>query len=245
MSNNEAFRAKMKARFERLATSYTPQIPQAMIDGWFQIVESMYDASIRKYHDMTHISRLYDLWESDTLFKRMMMPPDEIRLVELGIWFHDVVYVPADPDNESVSADLACSFLTAMGSFQRDQKVIREAIMATKYNRDEKPSRSQALEQWSARRGEEGLVESTIAILSDLDLAGLALPEDEFLSDVANIRQEFSRFTDEQYCWGRVKFMAALLKHPIYLRAKHLEAKARENLEKHLVDLIQGLSQHP
>jgi len=181
---------------------------------WWDILLDHYAEDWRHYHVLKHV---WDMLESKKYFKA----PENL-LFDLAIWFHDVIYCPNESDNEEQSVKLFEQF--ASESKIEKKEYVTKLIMATKYHKAE--------EDYDTK------------LLLDLDLEILARPNDEYKQYAANIRNEYSSYSDEMYRKGRIQILNSFLKKDsIFLtpemREKY-EARARENIQEE----IKSLSQH-
>lgn len=138
---------------------------------------------------------------------------DQRALVELALWFHDAVYTPGNPDNESRSAHLFEEL--AVGHLKADAiEQIYSLIVATEHS---------------------GIPQSYLErLMVDIDLSSFSLSRKEFLQDGYRIRQEFDEFSDRDFVKTQTGFLAMLLnRKSIYLTPyfhTRYEARARMNI---------------
>jgi predicted metal-dependent HD superfamily phosphohydrolase len=216
----ELIRAPLRARFMQMCYLLAPKADQRLVVGWFDVLVGLYGQPHRAYHTIDHVR---DLLSRLDAFENFL--PRAYRLeVEVGIWFHDAIYRVPSARNEVDSAALAESFLITLGIDGRRSPFgnsVLSAIEATKYDGSSPPV-------------------DAAAALCDLDLAGFADPWDKFEENNRKIRREYAIYTDEQYRWGRVKFLSGLLGRPIFNVLTDLEIAARANIERHVGDLVRG-----
>lgn len=167
----------------------------------------------RHFHNLGHID--------DCLrrFDGVASQLDDRDAVEIGLWFHDAVYVPGDPANERRSADL---FLChASGAHPRFRRRVEALILTTR--RDRTP------------RGND------CKFIDDIDLAGFGSSWDEFMRNGALLRREFARQTDAEYNRGLAAFLSLLRRRRRFFRTDHfarrLETRARSNLDRLLAQI--------
>ena len=162
----------------------------------------------RHFHTLAHIRDcLQRLDEVAPLLGRR----DE---VELGLWFHDAIYVPGDPNNERRSAELFLGF--AAGAAPGFRQRVCRLILATRHL---------APVQYDDR-----------AFIVDIDLAGLGEPWDAFMHKGDLLRREFAGVSDDAYYGAQVVFLQRLVERrslfaTAYFRAAH-ESAARSNLQR-------------
>lgn len=165
----------------------------------------------RHYHNTRHLA--FCLSEQSEARAEMSSPD----IVELALWFHDVIYVPNAPDNEAKSAAL---FIELAGDQLPKSLVdaVSQIIPATCHLQ-------------APRTDEE-------AFVLDIDLASIGLPWKEFNRDNEALRAEAPRVHDNLYYEGKAAFLSALLaREKIYFTDyffDHYEKQARQNIEKYL-----------
>lgn len=164
------------------------------------------------YHNATHtedvvagaleIGRAIDLSE------------DDLEVLELAAWFHDVGYSEVITDHEDVSARIALSFLSEAGYPDMKAARVSGCIMATKMPQTPKNPTEQAL--------------------CDADLLHLAT--ENFFDKTRLLHNELVtacglKITDTEWMEKNVKFISAHQYFTPYAREKYGNAKKR-NLEK-------------
>lgn len=212
-------------RFFRLCQSLKADASNIVAVGWFGVVSGLYMEPHRGYHTLGHVATL--LGRLEGLIAAGKSTALGYRLeVETAIWFHDAIYDVKSSENERNSASLAQLFLRTIGvDAPGFVDRVTTAILSTVH--DGTPVTGEG--------------STTAALMCDLDLAGLADDWDAFDLEARNIRHEYSIYTDEQYRWGRLKFLSALMSRPfIFTTLAELEAPARRNIERHMADLLAG-----
>jgi len=170
----------------------------------------------RAFHNLGHIDDC--LHRFDDVAPRLI----DRDAVELGLWFHDAVYQPGDPNNERRSAEL---FLTqSEGARPVLRRRVAALVLTTK--RDRTPRSSDC------------------KFIDDIDLAGFGAPWEEFMANGVLLRHEFARQTDAEYNRGLVAFLTSLRRRARFFRtdyfAQRLEAQARHNLDRLLAQIAPG-----
>jgi predicted metal-dependent HD superfamily phosphohydrolase len=130
---------------------------------WFAIVSSRYNETWRHYHTLMHI---HDLLQLAELHRHQLNSP---AVVELSIWFHDVVYDPKSNDNEVESVKLFeqfCSQVSLPTSMVRD--VTRFILCTIKHELDNSSS--------SNSEEEEQKIVNDLKYFLDFDVSVLARP---------------------------------------------------------------------
>lgn len=217
---------KLNERFEqfviKLGTGRADLAP-----GWFGVLEALYSEPHRRYHSLRHIANLLE--RLDQLVPYSSRGLDRLLEAETAIWFHDAIYVVGSKTNEEASALLARAFLFSVGATDDGPTTgnrvgafpdaVNEAIMATKHD-------GRQLNGNGAR------------VMVDLDLAGLADPWEDFDENNQRIREEYAAVPEDVYRTHRAAFLANLLTRPIFHVLTQLEAPARANINRHLLDLL-------
>lgn len=194
--------------------SCTYQLDADLSQSIYTYLFNAYIESQRSYHTVQHIV------ECLVLFHQIKKLLDQPFLVELAIWFHDVVYEPQASDNEYQSAvqmqKWCCSFLTSAQC-----QTVFEWILHTQHHQ---PS---------------ALLD--LSYLLDIDLAILGASFTRFTEYEQQIQQEYSWVLPEQYTLKRAEVLTKFAKmNPIYQTAyfrHHFEKQAKSNLQTILSDL--------
>ena len=169
----------------------------------------------RRYHDQGHLEGV--LLATDQL-AGYADDPDAVRL---AAWFHDAVYAGASDDEEN-SARLAESELTALDV---DAALVAEVARLVRMTAEHNPAETD-------RNGQ---------VLSDADLAVLALEPQEYRNNTAKVRAEYGHVSDADFRVGRARIITSLLAEPSLYRTPEgrrlWETAARRNLESELAAL--------
>ncbi len=141
---------RLAVRWKNLVEALAETVSSETIIGWFNIIVDLYSAPNRTYHTLTHIDRLLELWYSDNFFTSGRAKEEDFmgrtekaklgHLLEVAIWFHDVIYRPGVAGNEKASAEMAKCFLTSLNVNETNIEIVEKAILTTTYDR-EPPSR--------------------------------------------------------------------------------------------------------
>jgi predicted metal-dependent HD superfamily phosphohydrolase len=168
----------------------------------------------RHYHDLRHV---LDCLEEAAGCRELQERP---ALVDLALWYHDVVYDPRRGDNETKSAELAAAALDGLVP-ARDMEAVEEMILDTRHDR---PPRS-----------------ADGAVVVDIDLSILGAEHDRFEAYRSAIRREYSWVPMPLYRRRRKEVLEAFLGRPLLFRTplfrERYEARARANLEAELRSL--------
>ena len=174
------------------------------------LLSSKYSEPTRYYHTLTHIDALLQLAEEYARSLRNR------NVVDLAIFFHDVIYDPTASDNEEKSALL---FEEVMGSLLDVDivQVVSAYIIETK------------------KHDVSGSEDSDLKYFIDFDVAVLGANREEYTKYAADIRREYIHVEESVYCTARPKFMRAFLQNTEFIYATEVfradrEAQARANI---------------
>jgi predicted metal-dependent HD superfamily phosphohydrolase len=190
-------------------------------DVFAQIVER-YSSPERYYHNLDHIAAVLETTAE-------LCPPEANRTaLLLAAWFHDFVYEPRSPRNETMSAVHACQVLKPLRVTQPLLAEMERLILLTQTHQTTPDDRvGQAL--------------------IDADLAILGAPQPAYDRYADAIRREYAWVPDEPYRAGRRQVLESFLKRPrIYFTDEmftRAETRARGNLRREIASLAEpGLS---
>lgn len=166
----------------------------------------------RRYHDVTHLRGVLDAVDY------LAGSADDPDAVRLAAWYHDAVYAGA-PDDEENSAVLAEADLSALGL---PAALVAEVARLVRLTVEHDPGPAD-------RNGQ---------VLSDADLAVLALEPEDYRRNSARVRAEYRHVSDADFRAGRARVITALLAAPSLYRTPEArrmwEDAARRNLTSEL-----------
>jgi predicted metal-dependent HD superfamily phosphohydrolase len=195
-------------RWRALAGAEADALGQALIRAWAE--------PQRKYHDQSHL-----IWLLDEADRRASVISDA-RFFGYAIWFHDAVYKPGEPDNETLSADWARTSLVAEQTLA--DRVGRIIDMTKHHERGE-------------ASGDEGL-------FLDMDIAILGAPWEAYCAYAAGIRAEYPHIVDPTFAAGRGAFLEGQLTRARTFRTDLYESElgetARANMRWELEEMRKG-----
>lgn len=169
----------------------------------------------RRYHAVGHLRDILAHVEELAGFA------DDADAVRLAAWYHDSVYAGL-PDDEERSARRAEYDLSALGL---EPQLVDEVARLIRMTVTHDPAPGD-------HNGE---------VLSDADLASLALPREHYQANTAAIRAEYAHVPDDVFRKGRVQVLVGLLDGPGVFRTeqgrRQWEAPAQENLRAELSTL--------
>ena len=204
----------LSARWHRLTAPIVPDASRR--EAGFQRLGMAYQAPSRHYHTLQHIENLLRRLDAVELQDR--------TVVELAVWFHDVVYQALKSDNEARSAAEALAFLKDSRLEPARQQRVAFLIERTANHTQPQPPDDADL----------------LAFL-DADLSILGAPTAVYREYAKQIRREYRRVPLLLYRPGRRKVLTAMLAAPELFRTPEmraeLEAAARRNLRAELETL--------
>jgi len=184
-------------------------------------IYDMYQAPGRYYHNMDHISQCLSLVHKAY---STHLTSNNMRTIELALWFHDTVQDKDRHDNEELSAALLTRYADDYGINPLVVEVARAAIIATNH-----------------RNIPENFIDKWV---TDIDLSILSATKNTFDDYEKNGRKEYSHIDDLNWITGRTKFFHCLLEREwIYSTSdfrKLYEGAARSNVKRSLERLDNG-----
>lgn len=174
----------------------------------------------RSYHTLEHIEHCLAQIDRAAASDTPVGDDVDLDLVELAIWYHDIIYVPQAQDNEFQSAELFRRVATGVLDADTIDAVYR-LIMVT-------------VHRSTPEQTDE-------AFMVDVDLSSFGMAWDDFHRDSVNVRSEMSHMSDEEFASGQGRFLQSLIdRDSIYgtpFFRERYEARARENIESYLEKL--------
>lgn len=184
-------------------------------DAWIDVV-NRWSEPHRKYHNLHHLLQVLQVIDA------LDDPPltDEQRWqVRAAAWFHDVVYDPAESDNEARSAQHAAQQLTAIGILAAQ---IAPVLALIRMTMDHKVTEA----------------DPAALNLHDADLSILGQSPAQYLDYVNDVRSEYVHMPDDAFRTGRSAILTEFLhRERIYLGTdayRLFESQARINIQAEL-----------
>lgn len=200
--------ASLLQRWRALAGEGADALGEALIRAW--------DEPQRRYHDIGHL-----IWLLDEADRRAALIRDR-AFVGYAIWFHDAVYRPGEPDNETLSADWARTSLA------------HDAVVAERVAHVIEMTKDHAA----------GEADGDAALFLDMDIAILGAPWETYCAYAAGIRAEYPHIVDPAFAGGRGAFLAKQLEHARTFRTDLYETElgetARANMRWELEEMRRG-----
>jgi len=171
----------------------------------------------RRYHGVSHLRDILAHVEE------LAAVADDADAVRLAAWYHDSVYAGL-PDDEERSARRAEADLSWLGL---EPQLVDEVARLVRMTITHDPAPGD-------HNGE---------VLSDADLASLAVPRERYALNTAAIRAEYAHIPDEVFRKGRLQVLVGLLDGPGVFRTRQArqqwEGPAQENLRAELATLTE------
>ncbi|HVZ58443.1 MAG TPA: hypothetical protein VG935_01700 [Patescibacteria group bacterium] len=205
------------ARFISLCERVGSPAPIGQIVSYYRDILNRHSEPQRYYHTLTHVN---DVLGTFYLFPGQV---DNVSLVEVAGWMHDVIQ---GPQAEVKSADYAVQMIRDLQLPSIFEMPVHDAIVATEHK--ELPK------------------DPSAKLLVNADLLILASSPPDFDKYEAQIRQEYSHYTDEEFIKGRLNFWDNFLgnRDSVYTPGvfyDRFEQMAQENIARSRNRLRSGL----
>jgi predicted metal-dependent HD superfamily phosphohydrolase len=203
----------LQKKFRSLIKKYAAYPPQP--ENFWNEIQFHYCEKWRHYHTLTHLQNLLDvLTEAQTQV-------EEWDVTLFAVFYHDIIYIPTNNNNEEKSAELAKERLSEISFPAKKINHCCSMILATKTHTVS--------------------ADSDTNYFTDADLSILGQRNDVYIEYTKQVRQEYSIFPDFLYKPGRRKALERFLKMDQIFKTeyffKKLEKQARENLRFELQTL--------
>ena len=164
-----------------------------------------------EYHSIDHVKYVVD--SSEFIGKRCGLSEDEINIVKLCAWFHDIGFIITPENNEKACAKIATEFLTSKGIDDSIITQVKNCILTTCIPQQPKDLISR--------------------VLCDADLKHLS--EDNYFEWIENLRKELINISGEKISKRKfhsmsVKFFQRHEYHTDFAKKK-LQPKKEKNLQ--------------
>lgn len=181
----------------------------------FEELTKRYQENHRAYHNLNHVEDCLDQLDN---YKDEI---DDKAIIELAIWYHDIIYNPYGKNNELKSAEVSSAFLINQGASDDIINKVYDLIISTLHV--DKPKNK--LE----------------ALIMDIDITILGSPEIEYAEYYAKIRKEYKWIPGIIYRKKRKEIMQRFLQRDrLYFTDSFytkLEERARFNISKEIKSL--------
>jgi predicted metal-dependent HD superfamily phosphohydrolase len=178
-----------------------------------------YSEPHRRYHTLQHLAECFE--KVQAIISLAEYPAE----VNVGLWFHDVIYDTQRHDNEERSADWARSAAREFGASAASAQRTYDLIMFTRHVAEP--------------------VGIDAQVLVDADLSILGAQPARFQEYEAQVRSEYEWIPDAMFRSGRAKILKEFLGRPHVFCTAHFreryESQARRNLE-HSLENLEGVA---
>ena len=192
------------------------------VESQYQFMVYMYTDPRRHYHNIDHI---YQCLEQVEKFDES---ESNRAVINMALWFHDLVYNVATSDSEEISAQLAYDFLFRNGSVHCF--LVKTAIEYTNHK---------YYEPFTLTCRSE--IKKVYSIILDIDLSILAADHADYINSSNRIFNEYEEvYSAHDLLIGRKQFLEKMLRRKIYLTPLYqdlFEKKAQNNLSKELASI--------
>ncbi len=204
----------LENKFKNLLANYTSA--QIIVDEYWMEIEQHYSDNSRHYHNLQHLENMF------AELKFVEDKIENINVLHLAVFYHDIIYDATKNDNEEQSAILLKERLLRLGLVEREVALCEKMILATKGH-----SKSNVTD---------------INYLVDIDLSILGASKKDYIKYTDQIRQEYKMYPLEQYKIGRKfvieKFLALDQIYKTSFFNDKFEKQAKQNLKDEIVKLI-------
>lgn len=185
---------------------------------WFDRLDQSYRESHRRYHTFQHLEECLE--ELDEIEG----DEERLALMEVALWFHDVVCEPGSRNNAVASAVLAKEFLLECQASESVVEFVRDMILATQDH--------QAKDDPDA------------AIVIALDLNIFARSPQRYAAYEKLVCEENAATPTAEYAAARIAWLQGFLDRPAIYESETMrdiyEEQARFNLEEGIKRWQQG-----
>jgi len=176
------------------------------------ILIKKYQQKHRAYHNLDHV---VDCLHQLDRYKDEI---DDIKIIELAIWYHDIIYNPYKKDNEQKSAEASSEFLLRQNANSQLIQKVYDLILSTIHI---KPPKNKSE-----------------AIIMDIDITILGSSEERYGEYCAKIRKEYKWVPNIIYRKKRKEIMTRFLdRKQLYFTDyfySSLEKRARFNISQEI-----------
>lgn len=163
----------------------------------YKFLKRVYNQPHRHYHNWKHICHYLDVFKKflDKFVENDDIMDFSIDHIEYALFFHDIVYELFSKYNETLSAQMACTYLDPNYS-QSKPKLITNLILSTHHSESIKDILPN---------------DDSTRLIADIDLAIFGENTKKFEEYTYGIREEYHSIPDEVYNPIRKKFLTYIL----------------------------------
>ena len=159
------------------------------------ILETKLPADIT-YHTVNHtegvVAAALEIGKASGLNK------DELEIVELACWFHDVGYSQDAEDHEFIGANVAYNFLLARNFSEERAERVRNCILATKMPQHPRNKLEEVVcDADLLHLAKDGFMDKTALLRQEMEVTfGQKIPEQKWLKKTCEFMENHHYFTD-------------------------------------------------
>jgi len=200
----------LKRIFTELAEKYSNDT--LLINELWNEIEKEYSYPDRYYHTIVHLKEFY----IQLLHVRNKI--EDWDTILFSMFYHDIIYVTSNSDNEVKSAEYAAGRLKQLTCPAEKISTCVNLILATKEHKEED--------------------NNDVNYFTDADLSILGQHRDSYSDYCTKIRKEYSIFNELQYNTGRKEVLQKFLHRGSIFKTKYFydkfEVAARQNIKNEL-----------
>lgn len=173
----------------------------------------IYSQPHRHYHNLKHIQQILDCLDE------VRSQIQNITILQLATWFHDVVYNPRASDNEEQSIIFTSKTLQKLNLSTESLEKVKTIILLTKTH-----------QYFGCDRDIQTFLDADLSILGSTPL--------EYQAYMTAVRREYEWVSKQEYCLKRKTILEKILNQKRIYKTDYfyqkLETQARENIEKEI-----------
>jgi predicted metal-dependent HD superfamily phosphohydrolase len=185
------FTDKLAHRWFTLAEELQLEDPAG--SKWWRMIRRHYSERQRYYHTLNHLDDMFRHFDEVSSSGDAVVDP---IVVQLSIFFHDIIYDPRRGDNEAQSAILFETFASEVQLAQDVQKTVSEYILRT-----------------AKHHKAEGETTGDLALFLDIDLSVLGRDRAGYSKYAEEIRLEYQHVSTATFCQKRAQILATFLEN--------------------------------
>lgn len=183
----------------------------------FAAVHAAWSADTRVYHGVEHLLDCLRELDSADVGAR------SAELVELALWYHDLVYDPRAHDNEERSAQALLADAATLDLPSGVATAAAALVRATAHT-----------------EAAAGPVTPEAALIADIDLSIFGRDPARFMAFEFGVEKEYAHVPKRWFRCGRGRFLAALLRRPHLFRTEAFRARYERPARRQIAELLVG-----
>jgi len=228
---------------------------------WFSKIIRMYSSQDRYYHTVCHLEEMFAYIDNCVNSYCCRVPKKEMSIVNMAVFFHDVIYNPKSSTNEEDSIE-------CFQQFYRDlftDSYILETTKSCHGDENHNDSVEKNAPKWNgydqvirfilatkshtvSKLNEDGENPFFLNLFLDADMSVLGKEEKAYNYYSSLIRKEYDFVPHTEYCDKRALILGSFLSQPIFktdVMKDALESRAQLNLRREIESLQKGIIPRP